>query len=286
MRLPWVKRGHSRCWLRLSSLVTAWTEHPEDEHRLISAMLAVLLSGEALHATALLGPLGASRLDPPEAKPGTPPVAEIVAGRAGAVRACHGIDLAAASGVRQCAGPLDTPVVVGGPGDREAAGRARRVASVGTGAFLLARTGLLVASVQRPHGRARFSTQPAAQRPVRKPLRDVQAWATAHLTDDLTVRVRAERAGTSERDVTRVLRAGTGLTPAASVETARTEADRALPETTDTTIDANARPRGFGFGFAETLRRRFQRTLGVTPGPYRHHFSRAGGRSAWARPSR
>ncbi|UKY55053.1 AraC family transcriptional regulator [Streptomyces inhibens] len=30
-----------------------------------------------------------------------------------------------------------------------------------------------------------------------------------------------------------------------------------------------------GFGFAETLHRRFKRTLGVTPGQYRHHFSRA-----------
>lgn len=281
---------------------------------------------------------------------------EIVAGRAGAVRACHGIDIAAGSGVQQCEGPLDTLVVVGGPGDREAvddeelvgwvraaAGRARRVASVCTGAFLLARAGLLdgrravthwaacerlahehpdvtvtpdqifvhdgavwtsagitagmdlalamveedhgpevsravarmlVMFVQRPGGQAQFSTQLAAQRPTRQPLRDVQAWVTDHLAEDLTVRVLAERAGMSERNFTRVFRAETGLTPAAYVETVRIEAARALLETTDTTIEAIARV--CGFGFAETLHRRFKRTLGVTPGQYRHHFSRSG----------
>ncbi|AOP51422.1 AraC family transcriptional regulator [Streptomyces lydicus] len=281
---------------------------------------------------------------------------EIVAGRAGAVRSCHGIDVTAGSGAQQCQGPLDTLVVVGGPGDREAvddeelvgwikaaAGRARRVASVCTGAFLLARAGLLdgrravthwaacerlahehpavtvtpdqifvhdgevwtsagitagmdlalamveedhgpevsravarmlVMFVQRPGGQAQFSTQLAAQAPTRKPLRDVQAWVTDHLADDLTVPVLAERAGMSERNFTRVFRAETGLTPAAYVETVRVEAARALLETTDTTIDAIAR--ACGFGFAETLHRRFKHTLGVTPGQYRHHFSRAG----------
>ncbi|WP_033825540.1 GlxA family transcriptional regulator [Kitasatospora sp. MBT63] len=81
---------------------------------------------------------------------------EIVASRAGAVRSCHGIDVVASKGIQECTGPLDTLVVVGGPGDHEAAndeeliawlkataGRARRVASVCTGAFLLARAGLL-----------------------------------------------------------------------------------------------------------------------------------------------
>lgn len=278
---------------------------------------------------------------------------EIVSGRAGAVPTCHGIDVVAGSGVQECAGPLDTLVVVGGPGDqdaaddeelvawiREAAGRARRVAAVCTGAFLLARAGLLdgrravthwaacerlarahpdvtvtpdqifvhdgpvwtsagitagmdlalamveedhgpevsraaarmlVMFVQRPGGQAQFSTQLAAQRPTRQPLRDVQAWVADHLADDLTVRVLADRAGMSERNFTRVFHAETGVTPAAYVTTVRVEAARALLETTDTTIDAIARV--CGFGLAETLHRRFKRTLGVTPGQYRHHFS-------------
>ncbi|GIE81781.1 hypothetical protein Aph02nite_77310 [Actinoplanes philippinensis] len=50
-------------WFRLSYLVTAWTKRPEDEHRLLSAVLTCLLRHEALPAevlgTALTG-LGAS----------------------------------------------------------------------------------------------------------------------------------------------------------------------------------------------------------------------------------
>ncbi|MEU1625221.1 GlxA family transcriptional regulator [Streptomyces sp. NPDC020096] len=280
---------------------------------------------------------------------------EIVAPRPGAVRASHGVDVVPTSTVQQCGGPLDTLVVVGGPGNREAAddehlvgwlraaaGRARRVAAVCTGAFLLARAGLLdgrravthwascerlareyprvtvtpdhifvrdgkvwtsagvtagmdlalamveedhgpevsravarglVMFVQRPGGQAQFSTQLAAQRPTREPLREVQAWVADHLADDLTVRVLAERAGMSERNFTRVFRAETGRTPAAYVETVRVEAARSLLETTDTTVDAIARV--CGFGSAETLHRRFKHSLGVTPGQYRHHFSTA-----------
>ncbi|MEU6220363.1 GlxA family transcriptional regulator [Streptomyces sp. NPDC047022] len=277
---------------------------------------------------------------------------EIVASRAGAVRASHGIDVMA-SGIQQCEGPMDTLVVVGAPGNPQgaddeelvrwleaAAGRARRVAAVCTGAFLLARAGLLdgrravthwaccerlarehpnvtvtpdpifvhdgavwtsagvtagmdlalamveedhgpevsraiarilVMFVQRPGGQTQFSTQLAAQRPTRKPLRDLQAWVTDHLADDLTVRALAERAGMSERNFTRVFRAETGRTPAGYVETVRIEAARALLETTDITVDAIARLSGFGS--AETLHRRFKHTLGVTPSQYRRHFS-------------
>ncbi|MFE0379562.1 AraC family transcriptional regulator [Streptomyces inhibens] len=83
---------------------------------------------------------------------------------------------------------------------------------------------MLVMFVQRPVGQVQFSTQLAAQRLTRKPLRDVQAWVTDHLADDLTVRVLAERAGMSERNFTRVVRAETGLAPAAYVETVRVEA--------------------------------------------------------------
>ncbi|MCQ4046472.1 GlxA family transcriptional regulator [Streptantibioticus rubrisoli] len=278
---------------------------------------------------------------------------EVVAVGGGAVRASHGVEVVPTGSVQRCGGPLDTLVVVGGPGDREAAedpaligwlrdtaARARRTAAVCTGAFLLARAGLLdgrravthwahcerlareypqvtvtpdhifardgsvwtsagvtagmdlalamveadhgcevsraiarrlVMFVQRPGGQAQFSTQLAAQRPIREPLRELQAWVADHLADDLTVRVLAERAGMSERNFTRVFRAETGRTPAAYVETVRVEAARALLETTDITVDAIAR--ACGFGTAETLHRRFRHTLGVTPGQYRHHFS-------------
>src|SRR5205814_10308651 len=72
------------------------------------------------------------------------------------LRTSGGLRLVPRRARRACRGPIDTLVVAGGPGTRQAAEdgrltdwlrlaarRARRVASVCTGAFLLARAGLL-----------------------------------------------------------------------------------------------------------------------------------------------
>ncbi|WP_172384642.1 DUF4255 domain-containing protein [Streptomyces sp. MNP-20] len=45
-------------WFRLSYLVTAWTKAPQDEHRLLSAVLATLLPHELVPADELPGALG------------------------------------------------------------------------------------------------------------------------------------------------------------------------------------------------------------------------------------
>ncbi len=83
-------------------------------------------------------------------------VTEIVAASAGPVRSSGGIELVARRGMRSVVGSLDTLMVAGGFGTRSvasdrstidwlrrAAPRARRVASVCTGALLLAEAGLL-----------------------------------------------------------------------------------------------------------------------------------------------
>ncbi|MFD3581970.1 DUF4255 domain-containing protein [Streptomyces sp. NPDC058683] len=44
-----IKRRQPPRWFRLSYLVTAWTKRPEDEHRLISAVLATLIPRELIH---------------------------------------------------------------------------------------------------------------------------------------------------------------------------------------------------------------------------------------------
>ena len=129
----------------------------------------------------------------------------------------------------------------------------------------------LVMFVQRPGGQAQFSTQLAAQRPARSPLRHVLDWIADHLGDDLAVPALAARAGMSERNFTRVFRAETGSTPAAYVEGARIEAARRLLESTATTLETVARH--CGFGTVETLHRSFKRSVRVTPGEYRRHFS-------------
>lgn len=279
---------------------------------------------------------------------------EVVASAADPVTASDGLAVVPHRTMAEAAGlPIDTLVVVGGRGVRAAsedpayvewvraaAGRARRVASVCSGAFLLATAGLLdgrravthwescdelserfpdvlveadpifirddpiwtsagvtagvdlalalveddhgaevargiakqlVVFVQRPGGQAQFSRQLAAQRPGRDALRETQAWIADHLDDDLSLPALARRAALSERHFSRVFRAETGMTVAAYVEAARIEAAQRLLESTRDGLDRIART--CGFGTVETMHRTFNRTIRVTPGEYRRHFS-------------
>ncbi|MFI8977340.1 GlxA family transcriptional regulator [Nocardia asteroides] len=81
---------------------------------------------------------------------------EIVGSRPGVIRTSSGLDITAHGTISTCTGPVDTLVVVGGPGvisaveDNElvawiqaTAHRSRRVTSVCSGAFLLAQAGIL-----------------------------------------------------------------------------------------------------------------------------------------------
>ncbi|MFF8396597.1 DUF4255 domain-containing protein [Streptomyces sp. NPDC016172] len=54
-----VKRRQPPRWFRLSYLVTAWTKQPQDEHRLLSAVLATLIPRELLPPSELPGSLAA-----------------------------------------------------------------------------------------------------------------------------------------------------------------------------------------------------------------------------------
>ncbi|ACU69115.1 transcriptional regulator, AraC family [Catenulispora acidiphila DSM 44928] len=129
----------------------------------------------------------------------------------------------------------------------------------------------LVVFVQRPGGQAQFSTQLAAQRPGRDALRETQTWIADHLDDNLSLAALARRAALSERHFSRVFRAETGMTVAAYVEAARIEAAQRLLESTRDGLDRIART--CGFGTVETMHRTFNRTIRVTPGEYRRHFS-------------
>ncbi|MCN9241162.1 DUF4255 domain-containing protein [Streptomyces sp. RY43-2] len=53
-----VARRRPPRYFKLSYLITAWTKRPEDEHRLLSSLLACLLRYEALPAEQLTGTLG------------------------------------------------------------------------------------------------------------------------------------------------------------------------------------------------------------------------------------
>ncbi|MFF0746849.1 DUF4255 domain-containing protein [Streptomyces sp. NPDC004111] len=60
-----VRRRQPPRWFRLSYLLTAWTKIPQDEHRLLSAVLATLLPREVLPAEQLPGSLGRLGLSVP-----------------------------------------------------------------------------------------------------------------------------------------------------------------------------------------------------------------------------
>ena len=280
---------------------------------------------------------------------------EIVAPVAGVVATSGPLTLAATRSLAECAGPIDTLLIPGGDGSRAlagdeemlawlraAAGRSRRVASVCTGAFLLAAAGLLdgrratthwafcdalararpevqverdpifvrdgslatsagvtagldlalalveedlgretalqtarwlVMFVQRPGGQAQFSAQLSAQLAQREPLRELQGWIADHPDADLSVAALAERVHMSARNFARAFTAEVGMTPAAYVESVRVERARLELERGESAAAVAAVARRCGFGSAETMRRAFNRRLGVAPSDYRDRFA-------------
>jgi transcriptional regulator GlxA family with amidase domain len=128
----------------------------------------------------------------------------------------------------------------------------------------------LVMFLRRPGGQTQFSG-PMWQAPIElEPVRVACEAINAAPDGDLTVLSLARRVGLSERHFVRVFTREVGTSPARYVETARVEAARRLLEATTTPVAVVAR--ACGFGTAETLRRAFQRRLGVAPSDYRDRF--------------
>jgi transcriptional regulator GlxA family with amidase domain len=130
----------------------------------------------------------------------------------------------------------------------------------------------LVLFLYRPGGQSQFSPQLSAQLAERAPIREVQSWIAAHPEDDLSVAALARRAGYSPRQFARVFRAEVGVTPARYVESVRLDVARRRLETSTDTMETIAA--GSGLGSSESLRRRFQGRLRVSPSAYRARFAR------------
>ncbi|MDP2290335.1 MAG: DJ-1/PfpI family protein [Actinomycetota bacterium] len=128
----------------------------------------------------------------------------------------------------------------------------------------------LVMFLRRPGGQTQFAAPVWAPRAERSTVRAVQALVEAAPGGDHRLPVLAAAAAMSVRHFSRVFADEVGETPGRYVERVRLEAARHHLETTADTLDAIAAR--CGFGTAETLRRCFQRRLGVAPDAYRRRF--------------
>lgn len=131
----------------------------------------------------------------------------------------------------------------------------------------------MVVPPQRDGGQAQFVESPV--RDVRAPtLAPVLDWALAHLADDLSVPVLADRAAMSQRTFARRFRDETGTTPHAWLLARRVALAEQLLETGDLSVEEVARQ--CGFGSATMLRHHFGRLRGTAPSRYRRTFGRTG----------
>ncbi|MCB9676386.1 MAG: GlxA family transcriptional regulator [Alphaproteobacteria bacterium] len=129
---------------------------------------------------------------------------------------------------------------------------------------------VLVMFAQRPGGQSQFGsalrirpgTDERLQRLVSRVLNDPGG--------DHTIDALAASVGMSPRHFARVFRAETGETPAAFVSRARVEAAQRALAQSDAPIPTIAED--CGFGTPETLRRTFQRVVGVSPSAWRERF--------------
>ena len=122
----------------------------------------------------------------------------------------------------------------------------------------------------RPGGQSQFCTLLHKSAGARKDFRELQDWIMSHPSKNLSVEALAERMSMSVRHFARTFDREVGLTPAKFVEMARMERARLLLEQSSLSVDAIAEQ--CGFGFAENMRRAFQRSFKISPQEYRARF--------------
>jgi transcriptional regulator GlxA family with amidase domain len=128
----------------------------------------------------------------------------------------------------------------------------------------------LVMYLHRPGGQTQFASPVWVPRAERSAVRAVQTLVEVAPGGDHRLPSLAAAAAMSVRHFARVFTAEVGETPGRFVERVRLEAARRELETTRDTLAVIADR--CGFGTAETLRRVFQRRLGVAPDSYRRRF--------------
>ncbi|MEV8289242.1 helix-turn-helix domain-containing protein [Streptomyces niveus] len=133
----------------------------------------------------------------------------------------------------------------------------------------------LVVPPHRDGGQAQFVTTPLPAR-TDHPLAALFPWVLERLDHPLSVEDLARQARMSSRNLGRHFRSVAGTTPLRWLLTQRIRRAQELLETTDDTVDAIAS--ATGMGTAATLRRHFNRAVGVPPDSYRRTFRSPAGR--------
>lgn len=127
----------------------------------------------------------------------------------------------------------------------------------------------LVVPPHRSGGQAQFVTTAVPARDDH-PLAALLPWVLERLDRPLTVEDLARRARMSSRNLSRHFHAATGTTPLQWLLTQRIRRAQELLEKTDDSVTSIAT--ATGMGTATTLRRHFNRTVGVPPDAYRRTF--------------
>jgi len=127
----------------------------------------------------------------------------------------------------------------------------------------------LVVPPQRDGGQAQFVTSPIPA-PNHHPLAQLFPWVLERLDQPLTVEDLARQVRMSSRNLGRHFKVATGTTPLQWLLTQRIRRAQELLEITDDSIDTIAA--ATGMGTSTTLRRHFNRTVGVPPDTYRRTF--------------
>lgn len=128
----------------------------------------------------------------------------------------------------------------------------------------------LVVYFKRPGGQEQFSEPLRFQTQSADRFADLTAWITAHLRQDLSVEMLAERAHLCPRHFRRRFKRALGVTPADFVERMRLDEVRKRLCDRNDTIEAIAD--SVGFHSADAFRRAFERRFGVAPRAYRERF--------------
>lgn len=129
----------------------------------------------------------------------------------------------------------------------------------------------LVVYMKRPGGQEQYSEPLQFQLQSRGRFADLLPWMLAHLDQDLSVDVLAEKIALCPRQFSRRFTQEFGSSPASFVRRLRLDEARQRLSAPDCTVDGVAR--SVGFSDADNFRRAFERCFGVAPSIYRGRFA-------------